>query len=162
MTITRVVIKKITRQGINLSIHEKLSSNFPIQNYTNSLAPPNYEFYTHGHAKNTSSPLYSSPSNAILFQRAPLRIFPLPPLLIRFIQRIINRKLLSFFFFPPPPLFLLARWFVVDMRVKKSGIPEFSSGFLSLSQPLEHTTPTIEIIERRKSSYIPLPSPNTR
>lgn len=98
MTITRVVIKKITRQGINLSIHEKLSSNFPIQNYTNSLAPPNYEFYTHGHAKNTSSPLYSSPSNAILFQRAPLRIFPLPPLLIRFIQRIINRKLLSFFF----------------------------------------------------------------
>lgn len=158
MTITRVVIKKITRQGINLSIHEKLSSNFPIQNYTNSLAPPNYEFYTHGHAKNTSSPLYSSPSNAILFQRAPLRIFPLPPLLIRFIQRIINRKLLSFFFSPH----LLSSWFVVDMRVKKSGIPEFSSGFLSLSQPLEHTTPTIEIIERRKSSYIPLPSPNTR
>lgn len=137
-----MIIKKITRQGINLSIHEKLSSNFPIQNYTNStLAPPNYEFYTHGHAKNTSSPLYSSPSNAILFQRAPLRIFPLPPLLIRFIQRIINRKLLSFFFLslsPPFPLFLLARRFVVDTRVKKSGIPEFSSLPLSLSAVRTH------------------------
>lgn len=134
MTITRVVIKKITRQGINLSIHEKLSSNFPIQNYTNSLAPPNYEFYTHGHAKNTSSPLYSSPSNAILFQRAPLRIFPLPPLLIRFIQRIINRKLLSFFFSPtsslPPRSLVRCRY--ACKKIGNTGIFER----ISLSLPL--------------------------
>lgn len=102
--ITHVVVKKITRREINLPISRKLSSNFPFKiTQTPLLLPSVVPLITNSihtaMAKNTRPPVPHRRTQ-FYFNAAPVRIFSLASLLIRFILRIINRKLLSFFFHP--------------------------------------------------------------